>query len=324
MALRVGFIGCGGIGRWHMEHLAAIRGVKMVAFCDTDKARAGSAAEEFGDQAQVFTDYHQMYKDSCFDAVYVCLPPFAHEEQELLAAKAGIHLFVEKPIALDLKLAKSVERAVARAGIISSAGFQDRYLDTIARLEKELASNPPGLMMGYWMGGMPGVYWWRRKELSGGQAVEQTIHIFDMARYLFGEIRSVQAVASKGLMKDVPKYNVEDASAVNLKFKSGLCGTIFSACFSEAGHKTGIDVWSREAAFQYKERGTLTILRKGKKDQVIEQKNDYATAIDKAFINAINKQDQSELKSSYSDAVKSLAVVLAANESMKTGETVKV
>lgn len=324
MALRVGFIGCGGIARWHMGHLAPMKGVEMVAFCDVDKARATAAAEEFGKDAKVFTDYQQMYKDACFEAVYVCLPPFAHEEQELLAARAGIHLFVEKPIALDLKLAKSVERAVAKAGIISSAGFQDRYLDTIARLQKEIAKNPPGLMMGYWMGGMPGVYWWRRKELSGGQAAEQTIHIFDMARYLFGEIKSVQAVASKGLMKDVPKYNVEDASAVNVQFKSGLCGTIFSACFLKVGNKSGIDVWSKEAAYEYKERGSLTILRPGKDAEVIAQKNDYATAIDKAFITAIQKQDPSLLKSSYGDAVKSLAVVLAANESMQTGQTVKV
>jgi len=324
MAVRIGFIGCGGIANWHMGHLAGMKNAEMVAFCDLDKARATAAAEQFGKNAKVFKDYKQMYQEACFDAVYVCLPPFAHEEQELIAARSGIHLFVEKPIALDMKLARAVTRAVDKSGIISSAGFQDRYLDTVARLRKELAKNPPGLMMGYWMGGMPGVYWWRRRELSGGQAAEQTIHIFDMARYLCGEVASVHAVASKGLMKEVPKYNVEDASAVNLKFKSGLCGTIFSACFVSTGGRNGVDVWAKEAAYQYQERGALTIMRPGKDAEVIPQKNDYGPAIDKAFIAAIVKGDQSLLKSSYADAARSLAVVLAANESMKTGQAVKV
>jgi predicted dehydrogenase len=44
-----------------------------------------------------------------------------------------------------------------------------------------------GGIPGYWVGGMPGVWWWRRRDTSGGQAVEQTIHLFDLARYLFGE-----------------------------------------------------------------------------------------------------------------------------------------
>jgi len=324
MAVRIGFIGCGGIANWHMGHLAGMKNVQMVAFCDTVGEKAAAAAEKYGKSAKVFTDYRQMYKEACFDAVYVCLPPFAHEEQELIAARQGIHLFVEKPIALDMKLAKAVERAIAKSGVISSAGFQDRYLDTIARLKQEVATNRPGLIMGYWMGGMPGVYWWRRKELSGGQAVEQTIHIFDMVRYLFGEIKLVHAVSSKGLLKDVPKNNVEDASAVNVQFKSGLCGTIFSACFLKGYSNSGIDVYCQDVGYRYAERGPLTIRRPGQEPEVIPQENDYATAIDKAFITAIVKGDQSLLKSSYADAAKSLAVVLAANESMQTGLAVKV
>lgn len=323
MAVRVGFVGCGGISRYHMGHLAKIKGAEMVGFCDVQKDRAAAAAQEFGaTDAVVCSDYKSFYKEAKLDAVYVGLPPFAHEEQELLAAKAGLHLFVEKPIALDMKLAKKVEREIAKAGVISTAGFQDRYLDIIARLQKDLVKNPPALVMGYWMGGMPGVAWWRRKEQSGGQAVEQTIHIFDMARYLFGEIKSVQAVASKGLMKDVPKYNIEDASAVNLKFKSGLCGTIFSACCLKVG-RCGMDIWTKEAKFEYYERQSVVTVKAGEEPVKNEVVKDPGMGIDQAFINAIKKGDQSLLKSSYADAAKSLAVVLAANESMATGETIK-
>lgn len=323
MAVRVGFIGCGGISRFHMGHLAKIKDAQMVAFCDVDGSRAEATAKEFGtDDAQTWTDYKQFYKDAKIDAVYVGVPPFAHEEQELIGAQKGIHIFVEKPIALSMTLAKKVEKAIAKSGVISSSGFQDRYQDIIARLKEEVAANPPAVIQAYWMGGMPGVPWWRRKEQSGGQAVEQTIHHFDMVRYLFGEIKSVQAVSSKGLMKAVPKYNIEDASAVNLQFKSGLCGTIFSACCLAIG-KNGIDIWSKEAMYEYTERTSLRIKRANREEHFYPTTDDFGQKIDEAFIAAIQKNDQSLLKSSYADAVKSLAVVLAANKSMETGEVVK-
>jgi predicted dehydrogenase len=324
MAIRVGFIGCGGISRYHMGHLAKIKDAEMVAFCDVDESRAKATAQEFGTaDAKTWSDYKQFYKDAKIDAVYVGLPPFAHEEQELIGAQKGIHLFVEKPIALSMDLAKKVERAVAKAGIISTAGFQDRYQDIIERLKGEIADNPPAIIQAYWMGGMPGVMWWRRKEQSGGQAVEQTIHHFDMVRYLFGEIKSVHAVSSKGLMKDVPKYNIEDATAVNLQFKSGLCGTIFSACCLAIG-KNGIDIWSKESIYEYTERISLKIKRANREEHFYPTVDDYGQKIDEAFIAAIKKNDQSLLKSSYADAAKTLALVLAANKSLETGEAVKV
>jgi myo-inositol 2-dehydrogenase / D-chiro-inositol 1-dehydrogenase len=123
-------------------------------------------------------------------------------------------------------------------------------------------------------------------------------------------------------MKDVPKYNIEDASAVNLQFKSGLCGTVFSACCLAIG-KNGIDIWSKNAMYEYTERTSLRIKRASREEHFYPTVDDYGQKIDEAFIAAIQKKDQSLLKSSYADAVKSLAVVLAANESMETGLTVK-
>lgn len=132
----------------------------------------------------------------------------------------------------------------------------------------------------------------------------------------------MQAVFSKGLMKDTPKYNIEDASAVNLQFKSGLCGTVFSACCLAIG-KNGIDIWSKGAVYEYTERVSLKIRRANREEHFYPTANDYGQEIDEAFIAAIKKGDQSLLKSSYADAAKSLAVVLAANKSMETGETVR-
>ena len=80
--------------------------------------------------------------------------------------------------------------------------------------------------MGYWMGGFPGVLWWRRMEQSGGQMVEQTTHIFDLARYLCGEVQEVYAVYANRGQKQIPEYNIYDVGTATLRFASGVVGTI--------------------------------------------------------------------------------------------------
>ncbi|HJN17344.1 MAG TPA: Gfo/Idh/MocA family oxidoreductase [Armatimonadota bacterium] len=322
MATKVGFIGCGGMNRSHMNRVKAMRGAEIVALCDVAKDRAETAAEEFGGAA--FTDHTAMISDVDMDACFIAMPPFAHTDQEILCAEKGIHLFVEKPVAVDLKTAKKIQKAIEKAGIIATAGFQDRYQDIVKKLQGMLKKTPPGLVMGYWIGGMPGVPWWRRKEQSGGQAMEQTIHTFDMARYLLGDVKTVHATFSKGLMKDVPKYNVEDASCVNLQFKSGLCGTIFSGCFLKGYGKVGLDIWCPEVKYEYAGRSTLTVSAVGQEAETLGVGNDFGTDIVRTFINAVKKGDGSKLKSTYADAVSSLAVVDAANESMKTKQAVRV
>lgn len=317
MAVRVGFVGAGGMNSAHMKNLAQIKGVDLVAVADLNEERANQRAAEYGMTA--FTSWKAMLKDAKMDALYVAVPPFAHEGQEQAAAKLGIHLFVEKPVAVDIKTAKSINNAIKKAGVVATAGFQDRYQDIVKRLQGILAKNQPGLIMGYWIGGMPGVPWWRVKAESGGQAVEQTIHTFDMARNLFGEVKSVHATFSTGLMTDVENYSVEDASAVNLQFESGLCGTIFSGCFLKGYGKVGLDIWCPTMRIEYAGRSKLTVSEVGKEPEVFDVGNNFLADIDSTFIKAVKKGDQSLLKSSYADACRSLAIPLAANASMDCG-----
>ncbi len=321
MAVRVGFVGAGGMNSAHMKNLDQIRGVKIVAVCDLQEERANERSAQYG--ATAYTSWKKMLKDEPMDAMYVAVPPFAHEGQEQAAAKLGIHLFVEKPVAVDVKTARSVNNAIRKAGVIATAGFQDRYQDIVARAKKLLGKRQPALIMGYWIGGMPGVPWWRVKAESGGQAVEQTIHTFDMARNLFGEVASVGATWSKGLMTDVENYSVEDASCANLQFESGLCGTIFSGCFAKGYGKVGLDIWCADMKIEYSGRSSLTVTEVGKDPVTFGVGNNFLLDIDKTFIKAVKKGDQSLLRSTYADACRSLAVPLAATESMETGEIVK-
>ena len=314
--VKVGFVGCGGIGNYHFGHFEKIEDAQITAVCDLLDERVQKAAERFG--ATPYKDYREMLAKEKLDAVYVCVEPCAHDGMELLAIEHGCHLFVEKPVALSLEYARQVQAGLEAKGLIGAAGFQDRYLDIAPRMKAWVEMQEVGFFNGYWVGGMPGVWWWRNRATSGGQAVEQTIHTFDMARYLFGEVVCVQAMGRRGIMTDVEDSDTEDASGVTMTFENGIIGTIYSGCFAQFAGKNGIDIFAKGGRLEYTERAGFRVLEP---NLTIDAKtgNDYGQEEDDVFIDAILADDASEVISTYAEAVKSLEVVLAANESMDLG-----
>ena len=322
MGIRVAFIGAGGIAGFHLRHLEKIPDVEVVGFCDVVREKARGRAKQY--KARAYSDHRRMLDATKPDAVYVCTPPFAHGPYELDAVARGCHLFVEKPIATSMDTALEIRDAIKKAGVVSAVGYQDRYQDIIARLRKFLRTRQVATAMGYWMGGMPGVAWWRVKAQSGGQHTEQTTHIFDMMRYLFGEVRAVFAAASTGLMTHVPNYDVEDVSAVTLIFKSGIVGTVYSACCLKGVGKVGIDIFCTDARVEYVERTSVTI-HEPSRSETFRNTTDFGQAEDEAFIEAVRTKGKAKrkIRSDYADACKSLALSLAADKSMATGQVVE-
>lgn len=319
VTLKIGFIGAGWIANWHLEHLSKIKGTKVACLYDVNKERVEAASKKW--KAKSYTDYKRMLKEEDLDVLYICTPPFAHGDVEISAAEKGIHLFIEKPIGLSLKKAKEIEISIMKNKIITSVGYQRRYEDTVDKIRSILKKNTPGLFMGYWMEGMPPVDWWRRKEGSGGQMIEQTTHIFDLARYFFGEVEKVFAVERKGLIENVENYNIEDASSVTLVFESGLVGTIYSACFLSCGEKVGMSIYFKDRVIEYD--GGIKITEPNQEVK-ISSSIDAGLIEDQVFIEAVKTKDASRIRSTYSDALKTLALTLAADESMRTGRVVEI
>lgn len=318
--VRVGFIGCGGIANYHFGHFENIETAQITAVCDRVDERVQKTSARFS--ATPYKDFHEMLDREKLDAVYVCVEPCAHERDgdniELAVIDKGHHLFVEKPPALTMGYARQVLAGIEKKNLISAVGFQDRYQDIVPRMKAWLDMQEIGFFNGYWVGGMPGVWWWRRRETSGGQAVEQTIHTFDMARCLFGDVVAVNAMGRRGIMTDVENYDTEDASGVTMTFANGVIGTIYSGCFSRFAGKNGIDVFCKTGRLEYTERRGFKVLES---NMTIEAKtgNDFGQEEDDVFIEAVRTGDASEILAPYSEAIKSLEVTLAANESMDAG-----
>lgn len=320
MSVRVGFIGTGGIANAHLRGLSQIADAELAALCDVDAARAENAVRTYGGKA--YTDYRQMLDAERLDAVYICVPPHAHEGQEEELAARNIPFFVEKPVANTLEKAQAIAEAVDRADLLTSVGYHWRYMDYTRLARERLEGKTIGMALGYWMGGMPGVYWWRRKELSGGQMVEQTTHIVDLARDLCGEIEEVYAAMTTRALGDVENFTADDVGTMTVRFASGAIGTISNTCLLKGfGYTVGLHIVTPEVVVEI-DGGQFRAIQAGREEIVKGNNNPYLEE-DQVFIRAVQTGDRSAIRSPYADAVKTLAVTLAANESAVTGRPVR-
>ncbi len=318
MVVNIGFVGCGGIARAHVQRLTKIPEAKMVAFCDVVTQKAEDLAEQVG--AKAYSDLQQMLDGKKLDAIYVCVPPFAHGfEPEIV--ERGVHLFVEKPLALTMEVARKIERAIAKAGVLCSVGYMWRYLNTTALAKKTLEENGPiGMVEGlyidpYWF---PPGHWWIDKAKSGGQVIEQSTHVFDLARYLVGDVHRVYAELDTRLLTDVPGFKTEDVSLVTLKFRNGAIGVVLSTCASRRTFTgASLKVLAKNVVVEH--GGHSGILRIYWDQEVREVKPTVDSYLeeDKVFVNAVAAGDGSAIKSPYGDAIKTLEVTIAANEASR-------
>jgi predicted dehydrogenase len=314
--VRLGFIGTGGMAGAHMRQLKTFDDVEFAAMCDISEDRAKQRANEFG--GKVYTDFQKMYDKEELDAVYICTPPFAHGAQERIACEKGVAMFIEKPIAAELEQAIIINDHVQRSGVITSVGYHWRYGGNAQYAKSTLEKEPQILgALGYWMGGMPGAPWWRVRAQSGGQHVEQTTHIFDLARYILGDAKLVHGVATRGGMTDIPNYDIDDLSMVNIQFESGAIANIVSCCAMEKWGRVHLEVFCRGLVVTI--GGPNKINRKGEETPL---PNEGGQDRDRVFIDAVKTGDTSKILSPYSDALKTLRIMMAASKSFETGKAI--
>ena len=145
------------------------------------------------------------------------------------AAAAGVHLLVEKPIALTMDRALSMVSAVKRAGVVAACGFMYRFGDAVLRWDAQAvagATGRTGMFVGQFHCNALHADWWREQGKSGGQMVEQLIHIVDLARHQLGEPQSVYARGSNFFHRSVDRYDSDDVSAMILGYDDGRVGVL--------------------------------------------------------------------------------------------------
>ena len=216
--------------------------VELVGVTDPDTARAAALADAVGTAPAAGLD--DLLRRGV-EAAWVCVPPFAHGEVEERLADAGVALFVEKPLGLDVATAQRVHAAVAAAGVSTSVGHHWRSSTVVARAREVLAGRIVRLVGVTWLDKVPPVPWWAHRGSSGGQVVEQAVHVLDLARVLAGEVVVVHAVADAA----PPAGGVVDsATAGTLRFADGAVGTLAATCRLRWKHRAGLELYADDLA----------------------------------------------------------------------------
>ena len=348
---KLALIGCGGIGKYHLSHFVNFKDIELAGFCDLIIERAEEFVKIAG-SGKAFSDFEKMYDEINPDMVFICIPPSCHGYIEFETIRRGIPFFVEKPIALDIELAKNILNKIEQKGLITAVGFQCRYDNINDAARSYIEKNRIIQVQGSRIGGIPTVPWWRIKSLSGGMLVEATIHQMDLLRYFLGEPDTVYSIATKGFITEekCKNYDTDDLSVSVIKFKNGTTATMSSGCYSENGAswESKMTFGSFSSRMDYKLCSDVTICGIDASDRAEKtaggvisgdgmQKNnpnekgikitsdiDFGTICDRTFVDAVLTGDASKIRSPYSDAFKSVAFTLACNKSMETGLPVKI
>ena len=317
MTLRVGLVGTGAVGSRHIRVLSGFHDVEIVAVHDPDRATAELAVATFGvplvdDLAGVLAARP--------DAVWLCVPPFAHGDLELAVIAAGLPFFVEKPLAADLEGAETVADAVAAAGLPTATGYHWRHLDTVARAGAALDGRMVRLLDARWWGTTPPPAWWRRAATSGGQVVEQATHVLDIVRLLAGEVDEVVGASASS---SLPGRDVPDATAAVLRFASGAVGTVSTSCVLPAPTAAGLDLAADGLAISLTET-TLRMTAPDGWTHASEPVVDARTAVDRAFVDLLTTGVAAPGLVDVAEALRTHRLACAITEATRTGTTVRV
>ncbi len=310
-------IGAGGVAARHAQTLTGFPDATVVAIADLDAARAAELAATCG--ARSYADPEHMLDTSTPDAVYICVPPFAHGSPELACITRGIPFFVEKPLSVELAVAEQIAADVREAGLITATGYHWRYADTVTEAARILAVHPPRVVIGSWLDKVPPPPWWVRQDRSGGQVVEQLTHVLDLLRVLVGEVDTVHALGTHVPRPDHPDSDIDDVTVATLQMTSGALGTLTASSLLRHKHRAGLEIVADGLALELTET-TLTVGRNGS-PTTRSPGNDAKIAVDRAFIDAVTGRGN-DVRAPYAEALLTHRLGLAVAESAATGRPV--
>ena len=322
MKLKVGIIGAGYIGGVHAGILARDERVQLTAVHDVDRERAERLARAHA--AHIANSPSELI-ERC-DAVYITAPNTQHVSLTLAALDAGKHVFCEKPLAINISDAESVFIKANRAQSGVQVGHNRRFAPVYATLKQLITEKhtPHSAHVKMNRGELLNPVWTGDPAVTGGFLYETPIHMFDMMRFLFGEVESLHALGSKH------EYREIDDFSVLLKFTNGFHATLATAAdASWLFPFERVEVFCHHATFVTREMESMvcsTNLEGHFTEQSMQQlpreeKWGYVQE-DRAFVDAIVNGTPPLVTAL--DGLMSVELVNAVYESVRTNATIAV
>jgi myo-inositol 2-dehydrogenase / D-chiro-inositol 1-dehydrogenase len=242
--VKMAVIGTGRMGSVHVRNITRlIPDVDLVAICDIRLEVAQAVADELGIK-RVVQDYHELLAAPDIEAILIATSTDTHAFIMKDVAKAGKHIFCEKPLALELDKIDEVLKAVEKAGVKLQVGFNRRFDKSYQRVRTIVASGEIGrpciLRITNRDPDFPDMEFLR---VSGGIFLDLAIHDFDMVRFQVGEVEEIYATGSVLIEPKLNEFGDIDTDVVSLKFANGAVGSIDNSRKAVYGYDQRLEVF---------------------------------------------------------------------------------
>jgi myo-inositol 2-dehydrogenase/D-chiro-inositol 1-dehydrogenase len=263
--VNIAVIGTGRMGSVHVRNLARkIPEANLVALCDLRLEVAQELADELGIK-RVVRDYNELLVDKSIDAILIATNTDTHAHIVQDVARAGKHIFCEKPPALDLADVDAMLAAVEQAGVKLQLGFNRRFDKSFQRVHEIVASGEIGHpCMVHIVARDPEPPSIEFTRTSGGMFFDMTIHDFDMARYQCGDVEEVYAIGNVLVAPDYKQFGDLDTTIVTLKFKNGAIGEIDNSRQAVYGYDQRLEVFCSNGSAQAENESEHTVVKADK------------------------------------------------------------
>lgn len=232
--LNVGVVGLGWVAGAHIETWKGIPGVTVAAICDVRPLDQAELEKRLGLPVKLYTDIGAMLADPGLDLIDICTPNKYHPKQAILAAQAGKHLFVEKPIALNYEDAKAMQKAIHKAKVKACVGLECRFSKQFVMMKSLIDEGMLGELhygeIDYYHGIGPwyGQYAWNVKTDGGGSALLSAgCHALDgLLLAMNAPVIEVTSYSAKSRSPHFADYEYPPCSVTILKFEGGKIGKV--------------------------------------------------------------------------------------------------
>lgn len=330
MTFTVGIIGAGRIGKLHVDNLNVIPQIRIKSVSDVATDHLESWAKE--KQIQVLTkDYHDLLKDPEINAVFICSPTNTHATIIKEAAKAGKHIFCEKPVSFSVEETEDALAAVEKDGVKLQVGFNRRFDPNFRKVRKLVQAGEIGtphiLRITSRDPQPPGVDYIKS---SGGLFMDMAIHDFDMARYIMGsEVVEVSAYGAVLVDQAIGEAGDIDTAVISLKFANGALGVIDNSRCAAYGYDQRLEIFGDKGVAKVENKRATTV-EVSTAEHVSKEKPLYffLERYTQAYIDEVIEfvsacLENNEVSCSGFDGLQAERIAQAAKKSLDTGAPVK-
>lgn len=318
-------VGCGAFAKTFARGVTPLRDRVDLFFASRDRSRAQAYSEQFNG-AGAFGSYEAAAAHPAVDAMYLCTPHHLHLEHVTLAARAGKHVLVEKPIASTLSQGRQIIDAARHAGVTLMVAENYRFMAPVRECRRLVESGTIGdlrlVQLQEEAPFSPGG-WRNLRELNGGGIlIDGGIHKIHFLRFLLGEPASIYAAE---LPKALPDHDGEDGVVIIARWDNGTVGLInHSWVASRQPSPRLVSVSGSQGRLTFAAGDSWLRIERSDSEETISLPPDNAglTTMVQEFLDSIRERRDPE--TSGAEGLKDLALVLDAYESIQRGVPIRV